>query len=142
MDALLLTVRVALSLGAVLGLLWFLHRRFADRIGRAAERPITVVARQPLGRRSSIVVVETDGARLVLGVTDSTIAVLTSTPGATTATESGLRPALDLIPPRTDSSATLPVEEAVALLRDRRRRPLPEQSPFERVAVAARRRRP
>lgn len=142
MDVLLLTARVALSLGAVLALLWFLHRRFADRTGRTSERTISVIARQPLGRRSSIVVVETGGARLVLGVTDSTISMLTSTQTESIDTGSTPRPALDLVASRTRPIPATPdpVPEPVALLRDRRRRALPEPTPFERVVVAARRR--
>lgn len=133
MDALLLTARVALSLGAVLALLWFLHRRFADRSGRTAERAIVVFERQPLGRRSSIVVVEAVGERFLLGVTDSTISLLASTSvigGA--AAESASR----------SDPPSIPLGDDIALLRDRRRRPHSEPTPFERVAAAARRRRP
>lgn len=142
MDALLLTARVALSLGAVLCLLWFLHRRLASRVVRLPDRAISIIARQPLGRRSSVVVVETADARLVLGVTDSAISMLASTPVGRIGTDSTTRPVLDVV--RSTSGASAPVvhPEPVALLRDRRRRALPEPTPFERAVVAARRRLP
>ncbi|MFJ4044446.1 flagellar biosynthetic protein FliO [Microbacterium sp. NPDC089987] len=71
MDELLLLLRVALSLAAVLGLLWYVQRRVGKRMQqRRDESKITVVARQALGAKAQLVVVETDDARYVLGVTE------------------------------------------------------------------------
>lgn len=79
LDDLLLALRVAVSLAAVLGLLWFVQRRFAKGLGRGAagrSRPITVVARQGLGAKAQLVIVQTDDARYVLGVTEHGVSVV------------------------------------------------------------------
>ncbi|TFD23838.1 MULTISPECIES: flagellar biosynthetic protein FliO [Cryobacterium] len=77
MDTLIVAVRVALSLGVVLALLWYLQRRLS-RGARAlgVANPVTVVGRQPIGQKASVVVVEVDGTRLVLGVTEQAVTVL------------------------------------------------------------------
>ena len=77
MDTLIVAVRVALSLGVVLALLWFLQRRLS-RGARAlgVANPVIVVGRQPIGQKASVVVVEVDGTRLVLGVTEQAVTVL------------------------------------------------------------------
>ena len=77
MDTLIVAVRVALSLGVVLALLWYLQRRLS-RGARALgiANPVTVVGRQPIGQKASVVVVEVDGTRLVLGVTEQAVTVL------------------------------------------------------------------
>ena len=77
MDTLIVAVRVALSLGVVLALLWFLQRRLS-RGARAlgVANPVTVVGRQSIGQKASVVVVEVDGTRLVLGVTEQAVTVL------------------------------------------------------------------
>ncbi|SDN03318.1 flagellar protein FliO/FliZ [Cryobacterium flavum] len=77
MDTLIVAVRVVLSLGVVLALLWYLQRRLS-RGARAhgIANPVTVVGRQPIGQKASVVVVEVDGTRLVLGVTEQAVTVL------------------------------------------------------------------
>lgn len=71
LDELLLLLRVALSLAAVLGLLWYLQRRVGKRMQQRREGvEITVVARRALGGKAQLVIVETDDARYVLGVTE------------------------------------------------------------------------
>ena len=78
MDTLFVALRVALSLGVVLALLWVLQKRLAKgglRGGRASA-PVTIVARQGIGAKASVVVVDVEGERLVLGVTESSITVL------------------------------------------------------------------
>ncbi|NIJ05320.1 flagellar biosynthetic protein FliO [Frigoribacterium faeni] len=78
MDTLFVALRVALSLGVVLALLWVLQKRIAKgglRPGRASA-PVTVVARQGIGAKASVVVVDVEGERLVLGVTESSVTVL------------------------------------------------------------------
>ncbi|WP_256221009.1 flagellar biosynthetic protein FliO [Microbacterium sp. AR7-10] len=64
-------MRVALSLAAVLGLLWYVQRRVGKRVQQRRDgSEITVVARRALGSKAQLVVVETDDARYVLGVTE------------------------------------------------------------------------
>jgi len=78
MDTVFVALRVALSLGVVLALLWVLQKRLvtgARRSGKASA-PVTVVARQGLGAKASVVVVDVEGERLVLGVTESSVTVL------------------------------------------------------------------
>jgi flagellar protein FliO/FliZ len=79
MDTVVVALRVALSLGVVFGLLWFIHRRLT-RGGklRAAATPITVLGKQGIGAKASVVVVDADGMRFVLGVTESNVTVLHS----------------------------------------------------------------
>ncbi|THG29686.1 flagellar biosynthetic protein FliO [Naasia lichenicola] len=79
MDTVFLALRVIISLGAVLGAIWFLHRWLtkgnkspAKRAGKA----ITVVARQSLGAKASVAVIETQNARFLLGVTEQSVTIL------------------------------------------------------------------
>jgi flagellar protein FliO/FliZ len=85
-DTLFLGLRVVISLAAVLGVIWFLQRRLTKRggRGRAAQKPITVVSRQGLGNKASVAVLDIDGRRFVVGVTEHAINVLHSseTPAA------------------------------------------------------------
>jgi flagellar protein FliO/FliZ len=82
-ETLFVALRVLLSLGAVLALLWLLQRRFArGGVGavakaRAAQNP-AVVGRQSVGSKASVVVVEHDGRRFLLGVTEHGVNVLHS----------------------------------------------------------------
>lgn len=79
MDTVFLALRVALSLAAVLALLWLLQRRLSKRGGkRASAGSIAVVSRQSIGRRANVVMVDVDGTRLLLGVTDQSVSVLHS----------------------------------------------------------------
>ncbi|MDJ0338880.1 flagellar biosynthetic protein FliO [Cryobacterium sp. PH31-O1] len=77
MDTLIVAVRVVLSLGVVLALLWYLQRRLSRGVlAKGSINPVTVVGRQPIGQKASVVVVEVDGTRLVLGVTEQAVTVL------------------------------------------------------------------
>lgn len=77
MDTLFLFLRVALSLAAVLGVIWFIQRRVSRGGGRLrAQKAITVVGRHAVGSKASVAVIEIDGIRFVLGVTDHTVNVL------------------------------------------------------------------
>ncbi|WP_295011304.1 flagellar biosynthetic protein FliO [uncultured Microbacterium sp.] len=101
MDELLIALRAAVALGAVLGLLWWISRRvqkgqtpgarsggaLSKRIGALfAPRPpsgarrdperITVVARSSLGGRTQLVVAEFGGIRYVLGVSEHGVSVV------------------------------------------------------------------
>ncbi len=84
MDTLVITLRVALSLGVVLALMWVLHRRMAKSgfgTGKTKGRrsaSVEVVARQGIGGKASVVVVDVEGERLVLGVSEQGVSLLTS----------------------------------------------------------------
>ena len=107
MDTAVLAVRTILSLAVVLGLIWYAGRRLNDstsgrggdgmlagwvrRAGgvaggpargrRRAERPapvLAVVGRQAIGPKSSVAVVDVGGQRLVLGVSEAGVTLLTT----------------------------------------------------------------
>ncbi|MDR6171541.1 MULTISPECIES: flagellar biosynthetic protein FliO [unclassified Curtobacterium] len=84
MDTAVIVLRVALSLGVVLALMWVLHRRVAKSglgAGKAKGRrsaSVEVVGRQGIGGKASVVVVDVEGERLVLGVSEHGVALLTS----------------------------------------------------------------
>lgn len=77
MDTLFLALRVLVSLAAVLAVIWLAHRRLS-RGSRAAKvaSPITVISRQGLAQKASVVIIEAEGKRFVLGVTDHAVNVL------------------------------------------------------------------
>jgi flagellar biogenesis protein FliO len=83
-DTLVIALRVALSLGVVLALMWVLHRRMAKGpFGAAKARgrrsaSVEVVGRQGIGGKASVVVVDVEGERLVLGVSEHGVSLLTS----------------------------------------------------------------
>ncbi|MHC6219588.1 flagellar biosynthetic protein FliO [Arthrobacter sp. MMS24-S77] len=79
MDSLILGLRVLVALGAVLGLIWFLQRRLLKGKGkgrRRANTTLTVVSRQTVGQKASVVVVDAGDKRFLLGVTEHAINVL------------------------------------------------------------------
>ncbi|WNY34358.1 flagellar biosynthetic protein FliO [Curtobacterium flaccumfaciens] len=82
MDTLVVTLRVALSLGVVLALMWVLHRasrkRFSGKPSGRRAATVEVVGRQGIGGKASVVVVDVEGERLVLGVSEHGVALLTS----------------------------------------------------------------
>jgi flagellar protein FliO/FliZ len=80
MDTLFVALRVVLSLAAVLALLWYAQRRITrgKAKGKTAEL-MTVVGRQGIGLKASVVVVDVDGMRFLLGVTEHAVNVLHST---------------------------------------------------------------
>ena len=76
-DSAVLALRVLVSLGVVLGLLWWLQRRLTrGRTSAGAEAPIRVLNRQVISPKASVVVLETGGQRFLLGVTDASVNVL------------------------------------------------------------------
>lgn len=94
-DTLFLLLRVAVALGVVVALLWFVRRRFAKggaKPGSSAapaaggRRPLlgmrsrgsgaSVRGRHALGQKSSVAVVEFDGREFLLGVTEQGVTVL------------------------------------------------------------------
>lgn len=79
LDSLFLVLRVVVSLAAVLGLLYILQRRIGHRLGRSAQRrAVTVVDRQGIGPKASVVVVDVEGRRYLLGVSDQAVNVIDS----------------------------------------------------------------
>lgn len=74
-STVVLGLRVVLSLAVVLGLVWWLSRRNAGT--RVKAPTMSVVGRQSLGRHAGVAVVEVEGRRLLLGVTDQRVALLT-----------------------------------------------------------------
>jgi flagellar protein FliO/FliZ len=76
-DTLFLALRVIVSLAAVLAVIWYAHKRLT-RGSRAATvaNPITVISRQGLSPKSSVVIIEAEGKRFVLGVTEHNVSVL------------------------------------------------------------------
>lgn len=77
MDTLIVALRVVLSLSVVFVLLWYMQRRFTKGVrARGGANLVTVVGRQGLGQKASVVVVDIDGQRLVLGVTEQSVTVL------------------------------------------------------------------
>ena len=135
MDTLLLALRVLLSLAAVLALLWLLQRRLSKRPRARSGASVSVVGRQSLGRRASAVVVEVDGTRLLLGVTEQQVTVLhslgTVAPEGAAAGEAQAEPEGAGEPGPIDFARTLSAAEAmpegptpdlVPMLRPRRNR--------------------
>lgn len=79
METLFIALRVLVVLGVIVALLWFVQRRVAK--GRTSARgrrgnAVTVVGRQGIGAKASVVVVDVDGNRFVLGVTERQVSVL------------------------------------------------------------------
>jgi len=80
MDTILVAVRVLLSLAAVVGLLWFLQRRITKgTVSTRATKLVNVVTRQGLAQKASVVVIDVEGKRFLLGVTEHSVTVLDTT---------------------------------------------------------------
>jgi len=82
-DTAVIVLRVALSLGVVLALMWVLHRVSRKKLSGPKGRgrrsaSVEVVGRQGIGGKASVVVVDVEGERLVLGVSEHGVALLTS----------------------------------------------------------------
>jgi flagellar protein FliO/FliZ len=97
-DEVFTVLRVVVSLAVVVGVIWFVQRRFVRTSRtRSRKRPISIVARQSVGRNSSVAVIEFRGKEFLLGVTEHGISVLDSVgeaervaePETTTTPESG-----------------------------------------------------
>jgi flagellar biosynthetic protein FliO len=93
----LLFLRVGFSLAVVLGMIWF-AARFAKRRGKIVARQgeaasLEVVARRQLGRRGSLLVVESGDRTLLVGVTDSHIGLVADLSAPGPAGETSGRPA-------------------------------------------------
>jgi flagellar protein FliO/FliZ len=94
METLFLTLRVLVALGAILAVIWFVQRKVTGAGGKSAggqksavagrfvtsKKSITVLGTHRLGAKASITVVEIDGMKMVLGVTEHGISVLENAP--------------------------------------------------------------
>jgi flagellar protein FliO/FliZ len=76
-DTVFLALRVVVSLAVVLGAIWFVQKRMGrGSRGKSKSKPISVVARQNVGAKASVAVVEFGGKRFLLGVTEHAVSVL------------------------------------------------------------------
>jgi flagellar protein FliO/FliZ len=101
-DTLFLALRVVVSLAAVLALLWYAQRRITRKSGtQRTAGLVSVVGRQGIGPKASVVVVDVDGTRFVLGVTEQSVSVLHNAPQQA-AEPAALRPAA-VLPVRSDA---------------------------------------
>lgn len=73
-------LRVAVALAAVLGLIWFLGRKLTARGAALSRNRIRTIARQGMGPRQSLQVLDFDETRYVLGVGDHGVTLLDSYP--------------------------------------------------------------
>lgn len=78
-ETLFVALRVLVVLGVIVTVLWLVQRRVTK--GRTSSRgrrgnAVTVVGRQGVGQKASVVVVDVDGNRFVLGVTERQVSVL------------------------------------------------------------------
>jgi flagellar protein FliO/FliZ len=132
-DTLFLALRVVVSLSAVLGVIWFAQRRLIrGKLLQKAVREIRVVARQSLGSKASVVLIEADGKRLMLGVTDHSVTVLDSSVLAASSTpEPVLAPASAVAPGIAPSAAAAAERQPAAGSRE------PQQGDFAALLADA-----
>ena len=78
-SSLVLGLRVALSLACVLGLMWYLSKRMSGSAAVRRQRTTTVavLAKQSLGQKAGVALVEVGGRRLLLGVSEHGVSMLT-----------------------------------------------------------------
>lgn len=78
-STVVLVLRVTLSLACVLGIIWFAGRRMAGTaaVRRQRAAAMSVVARQSLGGRNGLAVVDVAGRRLLLGTGEKGVTLLT-----------------------------------------------------------------
>jgi len=79
-DAVFVVLRVILSLAVVVGLLWIVQRRLMK--GSKSVRNtklVRVVTRQGIAQKASVVVIDVEGQRFLLGVTEHSVTVLNTT---------------------------------------------------------------
>lgn len=153
-DDLLLALRVVVSLGVVLAIVWVLQRRFSRgglggaagarargaRSRRSARSDavadITVVAKRGIGPKAQVAVVEIDGARYVLGITEGGVSMLDriDPPSDVAARDAGHDDLGTSRPALRDVAGDAPLSPPVPLLRS--------QARAERSARTARADRP
>jgi flagellar protein FliO/FliZ len=76
-ESVLVALRVILSLAAVVGLLWVVQRRITKGAkSTRVTKLVKVVSRQGIAQKASVVVVDVEGRRFLLGVTEHSVTVL------------------------------------------------------------------
>lgn len=128
METLFLALRVLVALGAILALIWFVQRKVtgkqsgartsvAGRFGAARagmpRKAIAVLGTHRLGAKASISVVEIDGVRMVLGVTEHGISVLENAPQPLVVAPASVAPVAEA--PAPEVAAPEPVDFAAVL---------------------------
>ena len=78
-SSLVLGLRVTLALACVLGLMWFMGRRLSGSaaVKRQRTTSVAVLAKQSLGQKAGVALVEVAGRRLLLGVSEHGVTMLT-----------------------------------------------------------------
>lgn len=126
METLFLALRVLVALAAVLGLIWVVQRRLtrgsakkgalASRLGGAPKRAIQVHGSHRLSAKASVTVVEIDGVKMVLGVTEQGISVLepAPTPAATPVVVTIAHPEAVVTPGSDRTQVAASAEETLA----------------------------
>ncbi|MDP9394567.1 MAG: flagellar biosynthetic protein FliO, partial [Actinomycetota bacterium] len=76
MDSLMLALRLVLSLGFVIGLMWVAARIVRGQVAGRGGGALEVLARQQLGRGSSVAVLRVADQALVVGITESRVTLL------------------------------------------------------------------
>ncbi|WP_167138787.1 flagellar biosynthetic protein FliO [Diaminobutyricimonas sp. TR449] len=126
METLELTLRVVLALAVVFGLLWVVQRKVAGSKRTQPVAPIQVLGRQRVSPKASVVLIEADGKRFVLGVTDQAVTVVHAETTSATPVELGSDSPADAFARSmrtvTDVPAPAPAEDDAPLLRPRRTR--------------------
>lgn len=105
MDGVLLAARVLLALACVVGLVWYLARRFgrARVSDTSREAQLHLVTRQALGRHAGVAVVAVGNRRLLVGYGEQHVTMLTE-----------IAPVADLPPVASLPTPRPSVEDAVA----------------------------
>jgi flagellar protein FliO/FliZ len=78
MDGVVAALRVLVSLGVVVALVWYIARRFSGR-GRESSREaeVRVLDRHPLSKHSGVAVVAAGDRRLLVGFADAGVRLIT-----------------------------------------------------------------
>jgi flagellar protein FliO/FliZ len=125
-ETLELTLRVVLALAVVFGLLWVVQRKFVGAKRTQAVAPIQVLGRQRVSPKASVVLVEADGKRFVLGVTDQAVTVVHAEVTSATPVELSSESPADAFAKSmrtvTDASAPDAAPDDALVLRPRRAR--------------------
>jgi len=75
-DTVFLALRVVLSLAAVLGVIWYAQHKISKGTRTRQGKTITVIGRQGVGAKASVAVIDVDGKRFLLGVTEHSVNIL------------------------------------------------------------------
>ena len=108
MVSTMLVLRVLLALTCVVGLIWFIGRRFGGGQPQRSSREhvVKLVGRQSVGRHTGVAVVAVGNRRLLLGYGDQQVTLITE-----------LGPVVDAPPALTaEHTATLPAQRPAPAL--------------------------